>query len=90
MLLDVVSDEQSTPNCLFQLSYEQNGGSGSVMINGGIVSLPSMPLDLAFNDAVMDQVKVAWEAVTRDDESPEEIEYMKFVDRNTGDDDYDD
>ena len=61
-----------------------------MMINGGIVSLPSMPLDLAFNDAVMDQVKVAWEAVTRDDESPEEIEYMKFVDRNTGDDDYDD
>ena len=88
-LLAAVTDSDSeSATVLYKLSYEQtNGSSTSVNVDGAVVDLPPLPLDLAFNDAVMGQVRAAWDAVTKDDEPDGSVEYMKFEDREGAVDD---
>lgn len=89
MLLDALSNGQPRPECLYKLSYEQKASPGTVAVEGSLVHLPPVPPSLAFDDSLMDQVQIAWEAVTKDDEAVEGAEYMTFADRESGGDDDD-
>jgi hypothetical protein len=84
-LLTAVGEVQA-PEVLYRLSYTQHQRP-SHSSNPNIVTLPTLPLDLAFNDAALASVKTAWETCKRDDDSDDE--YMLFEDREgAGDDDY--
>jgi hypothetical protein len=88
LLAAVTGSDSESPTVLYKLSYEQTSGSStSVKVDGAIVDLPPLPLDLAFNDAVMGQVRAAWDAVTKGDEPDGSAEYMKFEDREGAVDD---
>ena len=87
LLLAAVAGDSGDATYLYKLHYEQRGGLASVDVDGSVVSLPSLPLDLAFNDSVMDRVRAAWEVVTKGDESAEGTEYMVFDDREGAVDD---
>ena len=72
------------PKVLYRLSYTQRQRVAHSS-DSNIVTLPTLPLDLAFNDAALASVKSAWEVCTRDDDGEEE--YMVFEDREGADDD---
>ena len=87
ILLEKALSSES-PTVRYRLSYEQTRGSStSVNVDGAVVDLPPLPLDLAFNDAVMGQVRAAWDAVAKGDEPDGSAEYMKFEDREGAVDD---
>ncbi|KAL6857861.1 Rab proteins geranylgeranyltransferase component A [Amphichorda felina] len=86
-LLAAVADDPGDVTYLYKLHFEQRGGSASVDVNGPVVGLPSLPVDLSFNDSVMDRVRAAWEVVMKGDEPAEGTEYMKFDDREGAADD---
>lgn len=86
-LLATVNTDQETPNPLYELYYEQTGPSSAVSEADGLIDLPSMRLDLAFNDSTMENVEKTWDALTKDDEQKDGVEYMKFEDREGADDD---
>lgn len=50
---------------------------------------PPASLDLAFNDATMNNVNTIWKALTKDDVNTAEADYMNFDDREGADDDDD-
>lgn len=81
LLSVAVSPDQEQPKCLYRLSYQQSSAATDVHVDGNTVNLPPLPLDLAFNDSVMDQVRAAWDVVTQGDEPAEDVEYMNFDDR---------
>jgi len=88
LLAAVANGESEAPSALYKLYYEQTSGSStSVDVDGAIVDFPPLPLDLAFNDAVMGQVRAAWDAVTKGDEPDGSAGYMKFEDREGAVDD---
>lgn len=77
LLAAISPDSQS----IYKLSYDQNSGvPTSTSVDGNVINFPTVPLDLAFNDSVMEQVKTAWEAVVQKSEG-ERGEYMMFEDR---------
>lgn len=82
-----MADDPGDVTYLYKLHFEQRGGSASVDVNGPVVGLPSLPVDLSFNDSVMDRVRAAWEVVMKGDEPAEGTEYMKFDDREGAADD---
>jgi hypothetical protein len=84
-LLQALSQDQLTPKSLFQMFYEQRDTSPAVNVEGSVVHLPSLGPDLAFHDSVMDQVRVAWDAVVKSDETVDRSSYMKFEDREGAD-----
>lgn len=82
------SSGASTPRCLWSLSYEQTRETSSTQIDGKVVTVPGVPLTLAFGDETLDPVFEAWKVVMGEDADPES--YMKFADREgMGDEDND-
>merc|ERR1712098_951941 len=71
-LLSAISPDSSSP-ILYTLSYDQkSGGATTTSVDGNVITFPSVPLDLAFNDTVMEQVRTAWNAVVRKDAQRDE------------------
>lgn len=87
-LLAVFQDGKETSPCLFQLFYEQSSGIQSLSVDGNIATFSSPASDLAFSDSCLDPVYNAWKMVMGDS-AGDDADYMKFVDREGGDDDYD-
>lgn len=89
-LLAVMADT-SQPVILWCLKYEQQGPgadhSGSdpkTNAEDGTVIFPSPSLDLAFDEAVLDAVKEAWQRII----GPEAKDFLVFEERNpVGDED---
>jgi hypothetical protein len=84
---------QEAPRSLYQLYYEQTGfDNPSVNIDGQTAEFSLLPLDLAFNDSVLDPVKSAWEMVVPNATEEERAEYLVFTDREGADaeDEFDD
>lgn len=86
-LLQVLSKEGESPQSLYELYYEHNNLSTVIAgSSDGVIALPPLGLDLAFNDATMGNVQIAYETITRNDEGA--VAYMDFEDREgTGDND---
>ncbi|KAG9258568.1 rab protein geranylgeranyltransferase component A [Emericellopsis atlantica] len=82
-LLGAVGEAQ-VPEILYRLSYTHHQRV-SRPSDSNVVTLPTLPLDLAFNDAALASVKAAWETCTADDDG--EKEYMVFEDREGADND---
>ncbi|KAL7800014.1 hypothetical protein V8C37DRAFT_363755 [Trichoderma ceciliae] len=77
---------QEAPESLYQLYYEQTGfDTPSVNIDGQSAVFSLLPLDLAFNDSVLDPVRTAWEMVVPDATDEERAEYLVFTDREGAD-----
>lgn len=55
-------------------------------MDGNTATFPLPPVDLAFNDSVLDPVQEAWKMVLGGS-NEEDAEYMKFEDREGGGDD---
>ncbi|KAF4124477.1 GDP dissociation inhibitor [Geosmithia morbida] len=87
LLEAAVPSGQKPPPCLYKLSYEQTATTDRTNVDddGPIVNIPPLPLDLSFNDGVMDCVQKAWESVKADDDT-HVSEYMKFDDREGAED----
>ncbi|KOS20715.1 Rab proteins geranylgeranyltransferase component A [Escovopsis weberi] len=93
-LLSALPDTKDRrPDILFQLCYEQKGApargtaaSAGARAKDGIFAFDLMPLDLAFDDAVLEPVRDAWDWIT-DGSSDERGEYMNFKDREGVDED---
>ena len=88
-LLAVV-EETPQPAVLWSLRYSQRestiakpvNDAGS-QISGGVIRLPQLSSNLAFDDSILQHVRQAWQRVTKDEEG-----FMQFNDRQ--DDAYDD
>lgn len=86
LLASLVVEGQESPKSLYQLYYEQIGyDTPSVDVDGQSAVFSSLPLDLAFNDSVLDPVRKAWELVMPDVTDEEAAEYMIFTDREGAD-----
>lgn len=61
-------------------------------IDGQTAEFSLLPLDLAFNDSVLDPVKSAWDMVHLNATDEERAEYLVFTDREGADaeDEFDD
>lgn len=82
-------DEEEAPQALYQLCYDQLAASSSQPQDDDLnVSLPSLPLSLAFDDSVLKFVHGAWKRVIG--ETAVDAEYMTFPGRNGGMDNDDD
>ncbi|KAF7559613.1 hypothetical protein G7046_g4547 [Stylonectria norvegica] len=77
----VLDTAEDSPPCILQLYYEQSSGTPSLNVDGNTVTFPLTPLDLAFNDSVLEHVQEAWKIVTGSAAADEGNEYMKFADR---------
>ncbi|CAM1501773.1 Fc.00g037570.m01.CDS01 [Cosmosporella sp. VM-42] len=87
-LLAAVESDKAAPVCLYQLYYEQGTGKTSLNVGGNTVTFPLPSLDLAFDDDVLDPVHDAWKVVMGSAAVGEDVEYLKFDDREgAGDDD---
>ena len=82
-LLRAVSEEGQIPQCLYELYYEQVGGSLETRVSDSIFEFPSSMLSLTFDDTIMSNVQLAWKKVMGD-VGAETDEYMVFPDRNGG------
>ncbi|KAM0255827.1 hypothetical protein ACHAQJ_005414 [Trichoderma viride] len=93
LLASLSGSGQEAPRSLYQLYYEQTGfDTPSVNIDGQIAEFSLLPLDLAFNDSVLDPVKSAWQMVVPNATDEERAEYLVFTDREGADaeDEFDD
>ncbi|UKZ71870.1 uncharacterized protein TrAtP1_012815 [Trichoderma atroviride] len=93
LLASLSQNSQEPPKVLYQLYYEQTSvDTPSVNIDGQTAEFSLLPLDLAFNDAVLDPVKSAWEMVNLNATDEERAEYLVFTDREGADaeDEFDD
>ncbi|KAM4065321.1 GDP dissociation inhibitor domain-containing protein [Hirsutella rhossiliensis] len=81
-LLAAASADGEQPKCMYQLYFEQRGGTGSFSADERIGTFASLPLDLAFPDSALSSVKEAWNMVNAGDAGDGiEESYMKFEDR---------
>ncbi|EMD64129.1 hypothetical protein COCSADRAFT_26322 [Bipolaris sorokiniana ND90Pr] len=74
------------PKVLWSAKYQQQPSSGSDVLPCGsekIIRFPPPPMDLAFDDGVLDNVKSVWEKVT----GQEGGEFLRFQDREAYTDD---
>ena len=69
--------------------YDQRAGPTSLSVDGNTITFPPPSLDLAFNDSVLDPVHDAWKVLMGSGAEDEDIEYLKFEDREGADDDDD-
>ncbi|KAH7158207.1 GDP dissociation inhibitor [Dactylonectria estremocensis] len=74
-----------SPLSIYQLYYEQCRGTSSLVVNGNTATFPLPPVDLAFNDSVLDPIQEAWNTFLGGSKE-EDAQYMKFEDREGGDD----
>ncbi|KAK7415225.1 Rab proteins geranylgeranyltransferase component A [Neonectria punicea] len=83
----VQGDDEASPSpCIYQLYYDQCGGTPSLVVDDSTATFPLPPVDLAFNDSILDTVQEAWNMVMGGS-NEEGDEYMKFDDREGGNDD---
>lgn len=85
-LLAVVADGQEVTPCIYQLYYEQSIRASTLKVDGNVATFSSSLSSLAFDDSLLDSVQQAWE-LTTSGSGQDEAEYMKFEDRERGDDD---
>jgi RAB protein geranylgeranyltransferase component A len=78
-----------SPQCLYQLYYQQSRGPTSIQTNGKIVQLPTPSLSLAFDDSTLESVHHAWKTAMGISEEDTGEDYMVFPDRE-GAEAYDD
>lgn len=74
------------PTALWSVRYRQHPSSGSeadLVGDERILHFPPPPMDLAFDDAILDNVKEVWRKIVGDDPG----EYLVFQDREVYDDD---
>jgi RAB protein geranylgeranyltransferase component A len=73
-----------SPQCLYQLYYQQSRGSTSAQSKGTVVRLPTPSLNLAFDDSTLESVHEAWKMVAGVKSEDMDEEYMVFPDREGG------
>lgn len=78
-----------SPQCLYQLYYQQSHGSTSIQSKGTLVHLPAPSLNLAFDDSTLESIHEAWKMVMDGKREDIDEEYMVFADREGGEQ-YDD
>ncbi|KAL6710670.1 Rab proteins geranylgeranyltransferase component A [Coniothyrium glycines] len=80
-------DITPTPSILWSVNYQQQPSSGSeelpVSADGHTLRFPPPSLDLAFDDAVLDNVRDVWQRIVGEDSG----EFLVFQDREAYDDD---
>lgn len=87
-LLAAVAGAGDDQRSLYQLYYEQRDGPTALHVKDNVITFPSAPLDLVFNDQVLEPVQEAWKMVMGPAAEADGVEYMKFQDREgQGDDD---
>lgn len=74
-----ISGDDQPPQVLYQLQYEQLGGSKTIQTEGSTITLPTPSLSLSLEDSILGPVHEAWEKVMGD--AAVEAEYMAFSDR---------
>jgi len=79
----------STVEQLYSLFYIQSAGESTATLKDGIYTMPGSSLDLAFDDAMLDNVEDAWKSTL--DESDDHESFMTFAVREqmNGEDDDD-
>lgn len=73
--------EPSSPHVLWKLQFVQQGSSGTQLqaldaSQGSTILFPSPPLDLAFDDTILERVKSAWRKVMGDQADPND--FLRF------------
>lgn len=87
LFLEAVGDD-SLPECLYQMCYDQRGGEPVQSSPDDLVfNLQSPSPSLAFKDSTLDSVRDAWKVVMGD--AAGDAEYMVFADREGAMDDDD-
>lgn len=77
-LLRAAGDETPAGKPIYRLSYEHSGVKHPLFAtNGKIGTFSPLPLDLAFNDDILNPVEQAWKFVNGETDE----EYMVFEDR---------
>ena len=79
-------DFSPSPSILWSVEYQQQASSGSETLptdTDHVVRFPPPSMDLAFDDAVLDNVKEVWQKIVGDDAG----EFLVFQDREVYDDD---
>lgn len=71
---------------IYQVYYEQSGGSNSLSVDRDIATFPLPSLGLAFDDSILDSVHEAWKLINAQAEGTS-ADYMQFEDREGGVDD---
>ncbi|KPM37899.1 hypothetical protein AK830_g8669 [Neonectria ditissima] len=85
-LVAAVEGDDGVSRCIYQLYYDQCKGTPSLVLDDNTATFPLPPVDLAFNDSVLDPILEAWNMVMGGS-NEEGGEYMKFEDREGADDD---
>lgn len=79
-------DVSPSSTILWSVEYQQQASSGSETLptdTDHVVRFPPPSMDLAFDDAVLDNVKEVWQKIVGDDAG----EFLVFQDREVYDDD---
>jgi hypothetical protein len=79
-------DVSPAPVPLWSVQYRQHASSGSESLPAGdeqVLRFPPPSMDLAFDDAILDNVKEVWQKIIGDDSA----EFLVFQDREVYDDD---
>ncbi|CAN9131749.1 unnamed protein product [Alternaria alternata] len=79
-------DITPSPTILWSVEYQQRASSGSEALpsdNDHVVRFPPTSMDLAFDDAVLENVKEVWQKIVGDEAG----EFLVFQDREAYDDD---
>ncbi|KAI4632315.1 uncharacterized protein J4E88_006122 [Alternaria novae-zelandiae] len=79
-------DVSPSPTILWSVEYQQQSSSGSETLptdTDHVIRFPPPSMDLAFDDAVLDNVKEVWQKIVGDDAG----EFLVFQDREVYDDD---
>ncbi|KAG7412806.1 Rab proteins geranylgeranyltransferase component A [Fusarium oxysporum f. sp. rapae] len=85
-LIAAVSNGQDVSSPIYQVYYEQIGGSNSLSVDRDIATFSLPSLGLAFDDSILDSVHEAWKLINADSEGTA-TDYMQFEDREGGLDD---
>ncbi|KAI5464026.1 GDP dissociation inhibitor-domain-containing protein [Mariannaea sp. PMI_226] len=86
LISSISGGEVTASPAVYRLYYIQSVGSSSLHLDGNTITFPLPPVDLSFNDSIVESVQKVWSKVVG--ESTEDDEYMKFDDREKdGDDD---
>lgn len=79
-------DVSPAPTILWSIQYQQHATSGSeakVPVDEHILRFAPSPMDLAFDDVILDNVKDVWQKIMGDDGG----DFLSFQDREVYDDD---
>lgn len=89
LLLQAATEDENVPNVIYKLQYQQNGAKAPSLdlAQDDIISFGPPVLDLAFQDAMLQPVKEAYEKFTGQTGEIADAEYLSFEDREVHDDD---